>query len=136
MRIDLAVVCDHAALTIERKPLLVGIFDNLNVPKLPWQYPHMVLVFRLRIEGGEAPSHDAEVRFIDPDGKPVLPVLKAHVTASNVDAAASGAVWAVFELNGVTFKSVGDYRFDLLVDGMFEESVDFVVRLMPPQPNV
>jgi hypothetical protein len=129
MRIDLAVVCDHAALTLESKPVIVGIFDRLTVSSLPWAHPHMVLVFRAKSEPGDDAQHNLEIHLIDPDGADVIPVATGEFTAA--DPSMSGSAWTLFELNGVPFAKAGEYRFDLLVDGKHQRSAELSIEYAP-----
>jgi len=118
MDVRLATVCDYAMVSQEGKLSLLGMFDQINPPKLPFVFPQLFLVTVF-----EAPSVEAgstkEVRFIldGEDGDPVLTIDQlVHVPQAPVRGQPI-VMNNVLGLGGIEFRQPGAYAFHILVGG-------------------
>jgi hypothetical protein len=73
MEVTLAVVCDYANVSDDGKLNILGVFQEVNPPVLPYQVAQMYLV--INFEAGPAEFGDqkhVEIRLLENDGTPLL----------------------------------------------------------------
>ncbi|MRR12501.1 hypothetical protein EG835_08570 [bacterium] len=131
MQVRLAALADWAATTEHGKLVIAGVMDTVVVSRLPATHPMMALAVRLVADPGEGRSHSITLRLVDPDGVEVLPALNGNIEFGESDPIEGARAQVVLNMPGVTFKSAGAHRMDVLVDGRLESSVDLFVRLAP-----
>ena len=134
MRIEYLVVCDYAA-DQGGKLTLVGTFDLVNAPTVPYRLPNMGVGIRMRPERAdlERGDHKIQVKLVAPDSA-VLASLDGElrsskgVSASDQDPERIVAQLA-FNLAGTTFSQYGRHRLELWIDGELKHHVSiFVVK--------
>ena len=129
MRVDLALLADYAAVSRDEKLTIAGIFDSLRVPTLPFVHPSMTLVIRLKVSSGEEKDRHFTIRGLDPDGQEFMPALEGEVGFREIDFLDGASANLILALNILQFEKSGRHRFDIAVDGRYEETVGFDVVL-------
>lgn len=130
MEVKLAAIADYANVTDSGKLNIMGIFGQLNPPKLPFRLPTMYLVLSLWSNLAEVGStKDITIRLIGQDGDLVLEAATKTVVSppalpnKGVSEAAS-----VLMLNNLQFDRPGDYQFCILINGETKETIDLRVN--------
>jgi hypothetical protein len=129
MRIDLALLGDYALVDKMDKLTVAGIFRAVVGLSFPFSRPVMFLALGMTVEGGDDPRHCVVVRMIDPDGRQVIPELRADLGIERANQDSETSLNLILELAGVTFKGAGTHCFDVFVDGRFMERVPLEVML-------
>ena len=133
MNIELAPLADYAGVMADGKLMVAGVFDTLSVPVLPATPPIIYLALRIAGDGGEVGKHQLELRFVDPDGTPIVPVLHGEFDLEDLQSEGGTArVQFVMGMAGVAFSKLGPHALDILLDGRYEMSVPVDVQQVAP----
>ncbi|HZF64428.1 MAG TPA: hypothetical protein VEZ55_08090 [Chitinophagaceae bacterium] len=126
MEVEIFTLCDFAQ-DNQGKLTVVGTFDRLNAPVLPFTFPHMSLAARLRFANSEAGEKHVRIRFVAPDGAEIQSAnLNVTIVSSPIG---YSAVNIVFNVNQQNFTAAGMYSFELYVDEEWESGLKlFVVQ--------
>ena len=108
-------ICDYASFGEAGKLNILGIFENINSLKFPYQHPQFFVAANISIvEPGE---HECVLRVNDPDkveiGKFSLPKIKININKDQQNA----NIGIIGQFNGVNFSKPGDYNVQVLIDG-------------------
>lgn len=132
MDVSLAVVADYANVSQDGKLNIMGIFQEVNPPILPFALPQLYLV--LSFSAGPAEfglTKNIRIALLESDGNELV-ALEGQVEVPRPPRPGSRAYMnEVIGLNGVTFQRAGDYAFSILVGGETKETVGLHVN----QPN-
>lgn len=116
MEVTVAVLADYANVSKDGKLNIMGIFQEVNAPELPYQLPQMYLVLSFTAGPAEFASvKNVRVVLLHSDGQEVFS-LRAQMQVPN--AARPGRRAYINEtigLAGVPFQQAGDYAFSILV---------------------
>lgn len=134
MNVKLAVLADYAATTPDGKLIICGIFEKLQLPSLPFQYPRIYAALRISAHPSEPPKHSLGIRIVDPDGKPIFPDLRGELELPSAQGSEARAMQLVLDLNGLKFETAGGHSVDILLDDRYEDSIPFTVEIAP-QPG-
>jgi len=75
MQVRLALLADHANVSVEGKLNIFGIFDRIGAPELPFVHPLMHLVLRFEAHPAERDrAHKVEIKLHDPDGATIFEI--------------------------------------------------------------
>jgi len=114
--VTVAVLADYANVSQDGKLNIMGIFQEVNAPSLPFVLPQMFLV--LSFSAGPAEFNTARnvrVVLLHSDGKEILG-LEAQMQVPRPDRPGSRAyINQAIGLAGVAFEQPGDYAFSVLV---------------------
>lgn len=116
MIVELFSLCD-AATSENGKLNLLGAFDVIKVQQFPAVLAHCAVAVRLRFFTLEKGDHPIEVRFIDADGKNVLPPAGGNIRVDLPVGQRSAAFNLVLNVPALKVESPGDYALDLRVGG-------------------
>jgi len=130
MRIDLALLGDYALVDKTDKLTVAGIFRTVAGVKFPFSHEPIFLALMMTVESGEDSNHTVLVRLIDPDGRDIMPELKADIDVHRADPEKESSLNFVLELRGPTFRVVGTHCFDIFVDDRFMERVPLEVAVV------
>lgn len=136
MNVETMALCDAAA-DYQGKLCILGVFDHIWVRQLPAVHPQCAVALRIRFAQIEEGSHEIRLNVVDPDGKPVVPPLKAPIQVRMPVGADSAVANMILNLQGVKLEKEGPYSVDMAVDGRQAASLPFYVRRLPephPQP--
>ena len=124
METKLAVLADFASITREGKLNILGIFDEINPPKLPAQLPIFYVV--ISYEAGPAEfetEKSTQIAMTDADGN-VMVRLEQKITVPR--ASRPGTRSTMNQISGIVglpFPRAGDYQFAILIDGREDKTV-------------
>ncbi len=129
MDVTVAVLADYANVSQDGKLNVMGIFQEINAPSLPFPLPQMYLV--LTFEAGPAEfGSEKELRIVlvDSDGNEKIS-LEGQVQVPRPPRRGSPAyINEAIGLAGVPFEKAGDYHFAILVGGETKETVPLHVN--------
>ena len=129
MHIQYVVLCDQVIMGQDARPSVIGVFNDLQVPALPFTIPRLAFAARMLFTADEAGrEHHLEVAITDPAGKEIgrpagdisLPPPPAGIESLAVDLPLQ------FDLFQVT--AAGRYTFVLHVDGAPGAAVQMAIR--------
>src|SRR5690242_5598008 len=118
MHVQYVALCDQVILANDGRPSLIGVFNDLQVPAIPFTLPRLAFVARILFTRDEVGrSHKVEVLMSDPSGKEIgrpggevsLPPMPSGLDSVSVDLPLQ------FDLFNVA--TAGRYTFLLHVDG-------------------
>lgn len=116
MLVEIFSICD-AATSEGGKLNILGAFDAIHVRQFPGVLAHCALAIRLRFFTAERADHTVTVRFIDADGKNVLPPAGGGLKVAFPEGQRSASFNLVLNIPGLKFEHPGDHSLELLVDG-------------------
>ncbi|MBF0593655.1 MAG: hypothetical protein HQL22_01660 [Candidatus Omnitrophica bacterium] len=127
MIVEIFSLCD-AATSDSGKLNLLGAFDVINVKQFPAVLAHCSVAVRLRFFASEQGDHHIEVRFIDADGKSILPPAGGSIKVELPQGQRSAAFNLVLNIPGLKIDAAGDYALELRVAGQGVISLPLEVR--------
>ncbi len=128
MEIDVALLADAATIDAAGKLNILGVFDRLQVAGFPAQHPRISLVLRFRGGIQDVGNHEVQIALSDPKGDQVFGIDgQLQVGPGPAEAGGSVRLPHVINLDGIVFKTQGNYVFDVGVDGSAVVSVPLLV---------
>ncbi|MEE8268132.1 MAG: hypothetical protein V3R97_04395 [Gemmatimonadales bacterium] len=130
MHIDFAVLADYALIDQHGKLSVLGMFQNVWVPRFPAVHLRTHLVLRVRGLRTEIGSHKITIRFVDEHGAEHLGgegTVEFGEPPAGVTQLEAGAV-LVFD---IPLPHPGSYWFDIAIDGAPEVRVALVAGQSP-----
>jgi hypothetical protein len=132
MKVTLALVCDYANVTIENKLNILGIFQEMNPPAVPFVMPQMFLVMSFRASAAEVPAtRKITVSLLNDDEDEIFRAEQTVEIAKPIRPGAVAVFNTVLGLQGLAFAKAGDHAFHILIDGDEKEQVE--LRVNEPQ---
>ena len=129
MELILGVVADAANKGEGDKLNVLGIFEDLNVSRLPCAVPHMALALSMRAAPHDrGKPFDVKIFFLDPDGKKLFEIASILRITSNLQILEPVAPLAL-NLFNVTLAKTGVHCFQVRVDGNIKGSIKLNVHL-------
>jgi hypothetical protein len=118
MEVKLALLADYANVSQDGKLNIMGIFQEVNAPLLPFPLPQMYLVLTFEAGPAEfATFRDMRVVLLRSDGEMLLE-LHGQLEVPRPSREGSRAYMnEAIGLAGITFPQAGDYAFHILVGG-------------------
>ena len=129
MHVQYVAICDQVILGNDGRPSLIGLFNDLQVPGLPFTLPRLAFAARILFTGDEVGrSRKIEVAISDPSGTELgrpggdlaLPAAPPGSDSIAVD------IPIQFDLFEIT--ATGRYTFLLHVDGTPSAAVQLSIR--------
>ncbi len=130
MKLELALVCDHALIDQGGKLSVIGIFERIWVQRFPAVHPRLHLVLRLKGRRTEIGEHRIVITLQDPDGREVLRgdgAVQIGEPPAGVTEVEANAVLSF----DVPLERPGAYAFEIRVDGERQAGVPITVSEMP-----
>ena len=137
MDVTLSVLADYATVSQDGKLSVMGIFQEINPPTLPFALPQMYLVVSYSVGPAEFDTvKDIKIALLDNDGKEML-ALEGQVPVRRPPRPGTPAYMnQIIGLSGVTFERPGDYGFAILAGGETKGTVSLHVnRPIQEVPN-
>lgn len=134
MRLKFALLADYAAMMEHGKLLLVGEFENVWSPVVPFQRGPFYLVGRFEAHVSEGTEHTLRIGMYDADGKEVailLPDAPLRFTPGGPGLPLRAQFIAQL---APQFPAYGEYGLHITVDGRTEEIVK-VNAIRPPKAH-
>jgi hypothetical protein len=134
MQVRFALVADYAVISQENKLSILGIFDEINPPVLPFVMPQMFLCASLQGEASEAGREfTMEVLLWDSDGNQIIATERPFRFAPAVRGRTVHN--EVMGVAGLPFSRAGDYGFIIRVNGEERHRVTLHVNEPPRSPG-
>jgi hypothetical protein len=130
VKLDLALVCDHALVDQGGKLSVIGIFERIWVQRFPAVHPRLHLVLRLKGRRTEIGEHPVAIVLSDPEGREVLRgdgTVQFGEPPAGVTEVDANAVLAF----DVPLERPGVYHFEISVDGAQQAALPITVTQMP-----
>jgi len=133
MKVELLTLADYAVAVPGGKLTIVGTFDRLALPKLPFQQPSFFLVGKFRFDATEVGERRLKFVFTDPDGKEIGALPEVKVPVAIRDEEYTAAMQVVLRINGLPLTQVGDHSVNVVIDGRTEGSASLTIQLDKPK---
>ncbi len=131
MEVTLAVLADFGSVQPDGKLNIVGVFQEINPPVMPFILPLMFLVVAFETSADEIGTEQAiQFRLIDSEGTATLE-LDQMMTVPQPPRPGRVFLQGVIGLHGTRFERAGDYQFSVLVNGVEKRSIPFRVNDLP-----
>ena len=140
MEVAFAHLADYASISQEGKLSVMGVFENINVPELPYTHPQMYLAFRIVLNYAEVGNEiPLKIDCVDADGNQVFQVnAKFQVAAAKGRKPKRGdkpGLNQILAINGVKFTRAGNHDVNILVGGRLMAQIEFEVKRQPQKPD-
>jgi hypothetical protein len=127
--VNLAVLADYANVSQDGKLNIMGIFQEVNPPVLPFALPQMYLVVSFTAGPAEFDSvKNIRIALLDNDGNEMLALEGQAQVPRPPRPGRRPFINQVIGLNAVGFERSGDYEFSILIDGETRETVSLHVN--------
>lgn len=137
MEVKLKALADFASVTSEGKLNIMGIFDEINPPALPFVLPLLHLV--ISYDAGPAEfdmERSARVVLLTADGQALVSLEQPVRIPRPERPGARAQVNQIVALAGITLDRPGDYSFAILIDNDEKAAIPFHVNDPPAtQPH-
>ena len=131
MEVSLAVLADFASVSQEGKVNVMGVFQEINAPVLPWVHPQMFVVVTFVAGAAEFDSRRTlRIVFSTEDGKAMATIEQQVTVPRHPRAGERSLINQIVGLAGLRFERPGNYQFAILVDG--DEKRTIPLRVHPP----
>lgn len=108
-------VCDYASFSEGGKLNILGIFESINTPKIPYVHPQMFVVLNILIK--KTSNYKKIVtRFVQSDNKVEIARVEIPMNIKTSSAKGEFRVGSIGQLNGVKFEKYGKYVIQIFVD--------------------
>jgi hypothetical protein len=116
LEVTVAVLADYANVSQDGKLNIMGIFQEINAPDLPFALPQMYLVLSFSAGPAEFGSlRNIRIPLLHSDGREIL-AMEAQMQVPWANRPGSRAyINEAIGLAGVTFEQPGDYAFSVLI---------------------
>lgn len=117
MRVLLSKFCEYACKLENGRHTMVGIFDDIRLPELPFDHPPFYCCIQLELEPSETGREmDVDAILLDQDGKELFNSnLKGQVPKETGNVPVK--LFIQMALPPTRLESAGTYRLDVLFNG-------------------
>jgi hypothetical protein len=129
VKIELLTLADYAVAVPGGKLTIVGTFDRLMLPKLPFQQPSFFLVGKFRFDAAEVGEKRLKFVFSDPDGKEIGALPEVKVPVAIRDEEYTAAMQVVLRINGLPLTQAGDHSVTVLIDDRTEATITLTIQV-------
>ena len=114
-----AVVCDFALVSQDRKPTIVGVFTDIRVPTVPFQWPRFAFAGRVELDLlVDAGTHSIALTVKDPAGVQLSQITGSVVFGPGPQQAGRAMFDPHMVFDNFIFGSFGRYTLELTIDGL------------------
>ena len=131
MRIEVFSLCD-AATAGGGKMNILGVFDAIWTKEVPVVHPQCTVALRVRFHSSEGNKHEVSVKFIDADGKHIIPPANGAININYLEGQRSGSANLIFNIQGLKLEKYGEYSIDLAIGGTSRASLPLFVNKKKP----
>lgn len=133
MEVTLAVACDYANVASDGKLNILGVFQEINPPVMPFALPQMYLVVSFEAGAAEfGTNKDVRIALLEEDGSEVMAMEGPMPVHHPPRPGSRSFINQVVALQGLNFANTGDHAFHVLVGGETKRVVPLRVN-EPPQ---
>jgi hypothetical protein len=135
MTLDFVLLAEAASHSVEAKLTIAGEFNTIFAEKVPAVYPLMMLVARVRATREEAVQPTSiSLQLKGPAGQDLLRREHKSLEFKVSDPTAPIRVDAMVRLVGIIYPEYGDYKWEVLLNGVLAGSTSFHVRPVAATP--
>jgi hypothetical protein len=121
------LICDDVRLEVGNKMSLMGLFQNIFLPRFPATVVKFAILNRWEGQG----TFESEIRIADPDGEEAV---RSHPAEFTV--ASGGYADNITFFTNVTFRRAGTYTVRVIIEGRVVRELPLHVRQMQqPSPS-
>ena len=132
MNVELAALADYVNISREGKLNILGIFQEISPPVLPFALPQMYLVAVYNASPAEVGMEkNIRIILIDADANSILDIQQSVTVPQPKWPGSKVILNQVTGLAGVKFEKPGDYQFSVLVGEDEKHSIPFRVNEVP-----
>lgn len=114
--VTVAVLADYANVSQDGKLNIMGIFQEINPPVLPFVLPQMYLVLSLTAGPAEVGlARNVRIPLLDSDGQEIVSLQAQMRVPSSRRPGSRVSINEAIGLAGLTFPHAGDYAFHILI---------------------
>lgn len=129
LEVNLAVLADYANVSQDGKLNIMGIFQEVNPPMMPFVLPQLFLVVSFEADAAEFETlKSIKIAMLDDDGNEMLGLEGQAQVPRPPRPGSQAYINQVLGLNGIRFERPGDYSFAILVGGETRGSVPLRVN--------
>ena len=129
MHVQYVALCDQVILATDGRPSLIGVFNDLQVPSIPFTLPRLAFAGRILFTAAEVGrSRKIEVAITDPAGAELGRPGGDLALPAAPPGAESVAVDIPIQFDLFELAAAGRYTFLLHVDGAPSAAVQLCVR--------
>jgi hypothetical protein len=132
MEIQVATLCD-SAMDYNGKLCVLGTFDTICSRGTPVVHPQCALALRICFRPGDEGTRRLAIRFIDADGKQLMPPIGTQIQVKLPDDGYFVTRNIVLNLQRLKFEEVGHFSIDISADGEMLTRVPLRVMLLQPE---
>ena len=112
MKVFYILLADHAFLSIDKKVNIIGVFERINTTNFPVTHPRFVVVGAIQPTKTE---FKIALDIVDPQGDSILGQLQEREVKLPENAHNQNFNF-IIEIINTTFKNIGQYKVELLID--------------------
>ena len=127
MQIGVFSLCD-AATAGGGKLNMLGIFDTIWAKKIPVIHPQCTVALRIRFHSSEGDKHEVSVKFIDTDGKHIVPPTNGVINIIYLQGQRTNSANLILNIQNLKIEKFGEYSIDLAIDGNSVASLPLFVK--------
>ena len=127
MQIEVFSLCD-AATSGGGKLNMLGAFDTIWAKRMPVVHQQCTVALRIRFLSSEGNKHEVSVKFIDADGKHIVPPSNGVININYLEGQRSISTNLILNIQGLKLERYGDYSIDLAIGGKSRASLPFFVK--------
>ena len=129
-------MADYANVTSSGKLNVMGIFNEINPPTLPFVLPQMYLVTTYSAGPGEFETKkNTRILLSDEDGSELLAISQELNVPKSRKPGARAFINQMVGLARVKFNNPGDYQISILVENDLKITVPVTVNPPPSEPE-
>lgn len=111
--IDWTFLCDYTAVDAAGKISIIGVFENINVPALPFKYPQIYIAVNLKAAAGE--KFELSSRMSAPNGTEIAKQGPIKI-AIPANAPSAGKIYCTFAYFGTLFSEAGTHHIEIFIN--------------------
>ena len=133
MKLQFGLLADHATLSVGGKLILVGVFDNVMIREKtePVPIPTCDMVLRIEAHVTEGSDHTLRIHLVTEDGDAVIKPIEAPLKFQMEAPGRPMIAGFIMKFQDLKVPHLGDYSFDILVDGHHLGGVPMYVLPVP-----
>ena len=133
MLINFAHLCDYASVSAEGKLSVMGIFDVINAPALPWTHPTFYIAFQLESTREEVnQSFAVRVECVDQDGARVFKVEANYSPTATLAIGETQRHSQMLVLHNLKFSKPGRYEVNMFVRNELLRRIPLDIKQIVP----
>jgi len=110
---QILLICDHAFIDNQGKLNIIGVFENINLQKVPGNLLKMVIVGSYLLSNPNNKQTKLEINLLKPDQSLLIHVQKDEAKLHN-----DRILNFMITLENMKFELLGEHKLEILINGM------------------